>query len=118
MVIYIIVIMVIFIILVPVIRIIQPITIITIIIILVIVLVIILILVIVILILNYKIIDNNLEYHHQCMEYLYHLLNLKLIINQIELDLIEDIIHHIKHEHIYIIDNIYIHNRYKQYDIY
>ena len=110
MVIYIIVVMVIFIILVVVIRIIQPITItiITIIIvtiitiILVIVLVIILILVIVILILNYKIIDNNLEYHHQCMEYLYHLLNLKQIINKIELDLIEDIIHHIKHD-IYII---------------
>lgn len=112
MVIYIIVVMVIFIILVVVIRIIQPITItiITIIIvtiitiILVIVLVIILILVIVILILNYKIIDNNLEYHHQCMEYLYHLLNLKQIINKIELDLIEDIIHHIKHD-------IYIYNR-------
>ena len=112
MVIYIIVVMVIFIILVAVIRIIQPITItiITIIIvtiitiILVIVLVIILILVIVILILNYKIIDNNLEYHHQCMEYLYHLLNLKQIINKIELDLIEDIIHHIKHD-------IYIYNR-------
>ena len=110
MVIYIIVVMVIFIILVVVIRIIQPITItiITIIIvtiitiILVIVLVIILILVIVILILNYKIIDNNLEYHHQCMGYLYHLLNLKQIINKIELDLIEDIIHHIKHD-IYII---------------
>ena len=105
MVIYIIVVMVIFIILVPVIRIIQPIIIITIII-LVIVLVIILIqvIVILILILNYKIIDNNLEYHHQCMEYLYHLLNLKQIINKIELDLIEDIIHHIKHD-------IYIYNR-------
>lgn len=104
MVIYIIVVMVIFIILVPVIRIIQPIIIITIII-LVIVLVIILIqvIVILILILNYKIIDNNLEYHHQCMEYLYHLLNLKQIINKIELDLIEDIIHHIKHDiYIYI----------------
>ena len=105
MVIYIIVVMVIFIILVAVIRIIQPIIIITIII-LVIVLVIILIqvIVILILILNYKIIDNNLEYHHQCMEYLYHLLNLKQIINKIELDLIEDIIHHIKHD-------IYIYNR-------
>ena len=105
MVIYIIVVMVIFIILVVVIRIIQPIIIITIII-LVIVLVIILIqvIVILILILNYKIIDNNLEYHHQCMEYLYHLLNLKQIINKIELDLIEDIIHHIKHD-------IYIYNR-------
>ena len=105
MVIYIIVVMVIFIILVPVIRIIQPIIIITIII-LVIVLVIILIqvIVILILILNYKIIDNNLEYHHQCMGYLYHLLNLKQIINKIELDLIEDIIHHIKHD-------IYIYNR-------
>jgi hypothetical protein len=106
MVIYIIVVMVIYIILLAVIRIIQPITITIIttitIIIIIIVLVIILILVIVIVILNYRI-DNNLEYHHQCMEYLFHLLNLKQIINKIELELIEDIIHHIKHEYIYII---------------
>ena len=114
MVIYIIVVMVIFIILVVVIRIIQPITItiitiiivtiITIILVIVLVIILIQVIVILILILNYKIIDNNLEYHHQCMEYLYHLLNLKQIINKIELDLIEDIIHHIKHD-------IYIYNR-------